>query len=841
VIKINLISFLLCLFTLVKGDSFVQEFSSGNSSFCILYQPYINDTMISVVNEVENNSGDIVINKHYNNKIVWSQRIDLNNNSYDRAYVARLEINENAIVIYGNIRPTHNFIFKIDLNNNKFIFKKMIRNLQNSASCLMYKLIKLRQSGDYVALGIIDYSNTTYLLRLKSNDGSVVWSKEKDFNGKNELIYSICEDGDNNIVLGGGVLSGSYEATFIKINPSDANTISVKKYSTGTLDDCIYIPNTDYIAYISTNSNSSGIVLFNFKNETIQEYAYFSHLDKSRTINIRYNEKLKIIVVGGHLINSKNDNNMFFQVFNIDNIQECDYYTLKNINYATNFTDRVFLHLNDDRIYISGLFANDNQSKQSFIVGEMSYSNDTMCYRKHKAIKSNISLIASSRVSFVNKLNINVLELNPSIKNISYTSEIKCRGGCLPTKKEAKISIMKNIDSLCLNQKYITQIKIIQNLLNEDVKLTIYQNNEASLIKLYDVTGNADFTIELPFLPSENKYVFISQSNCSFNDTVFLTLIPKTLEVVKKEHDSLFCVNENINLEGLVLRRNSSPLKFEWTNLGETNILDTFRIYEEISSNSKKIQLKVYDYCVETPVYLYFSIWEAPKLKDRFICNDTIGCKVFNIELRHPKTIGNSNMKTPFTWNWYLDNKLIESKSSMAFDIINNVFYSLPYSGKHSLKLEMKLSNKKVCEEITQNIMVLKRAKASFDFSLNGLEISDTVVQFINKSAFADSYLWNTSDGFAYKTVSPFHQFKNVGKYSVQLIAMNSNNCNDTVIKEIEVFENFKIFFPNAFSPNIDNINNFWKPSYESVKEIDVMIFNRWGELILKSNSVDFS
>jgi gliding motility-associated-like protein len=42
-------------------------------------------------------------------------------------------------------------------------------------------------------------------------------------------------------------------------------------------------------------------------------------------------------------------------------------------------------------------------------------------------------------------------------------------------------------------------------------------------------------------------------------------------------------------------------------------------------------------------------------------------------------------------------------------------------------------------------------------------------------------------------------------------------------------------FIPTAFSPNNDGHNDVFKIEGENFKEIEMIIFNRWGEIILQS------
>ncbi|MBD3636151.1 MAG: gliding motility-associated C-terminal domain-containing protein [Crocinitomicaceae bacterium] len=47
------------------------------------------------------------------------------------------------------------------------------------------------------------------------------------------------------------------------------------------------------------------------------------------------------------------------------------------------------------------------------------------------------------------------------------------------------------------------------------------------------------------------------------------------------------------------------------------------------------------------------------------------------------------------------------------------------------------------------------------------------------------------------------------------------------------------VFIPNAFTPNGDAFNNYFKAEALNIKEFQMLIFNRWGELIKTLNSVD--
>jgi gliding motility-associated-like protein len=43
------------------------------------------------------------------------------------------------------------------------------------------------------------------------------------------------------------------------------------------------------------------------------------------------------------------------------------------------------------------------------------------------------------------------------------------------------------------------------------------------------------------------------------------------------------------------------------------------------------------------------------------------------------------------------------------------------------------------------------------------------------------------------------------------------------------------LFVPNSFTPNNDGVNDVWFPVFDQLDEIQISIFNRWGEKVFES------
>jgi gliding motility-associated-like protein len=46
------------------------------------------------------------------------------------------------------------------------------------------------------------------------------------------------------------------------------------------------------------------------------------------------------------------------------------------------------------------------------------------------------------------------------------------------------------------------------------------------------------------------------------------------------------------------------------------------------------------------------------------------------------------------------------------------------------------------------------------------------------------------------------------------------------------------LYIPNCFTPNDDNLNDIFKPEYAGYTDIELLIFDRWGEQIFKTTEL---
>lgn len=109
-------------------------------------------------------------------------------------------------------------------------------------------------------------------------------------------------------------------------------------------------------------------------------------------------------------------------------------------------------------------------------------------------------------------------------------------------------------------------------------------------------------------------------------------------------------------------------------------------------------------------------------------------------------------------------------------------------------------------------------------------------IEFSDLSVDAEDWVWSFGDGTGSTSQNPTHQYPTPGIFTICLSVFNEFGCMDSVCDEIEIIETSILDAPNAFSPNGDGINDIYLPVNFGMKEFEIKIYNRWGQLIFYSN-----
>ena len=116
--------------------------------------------------------------------------------------------------------------------------------------------------------------------------------------------------------------------------------------------------------------------------------------------------------------------------------------------------------------------------------------------------------------------------------------------------------------------------------------------------------------------------------------------------------------------------------------------------------------------------------------------------------------------------------------------------------------------------------------------------ILNPVIQLTDLSNDAATWNWSFGDGSIFSNEqNPNHAYSDTGTFLVKLIVKNIHGCADTVTGIVRVNEDYTFYIPNSFSPNADGMNDFFKPLGTGLHDIEMDIYDRWGEIVFSTNS----
>lgn len=110
---------------------------------------------------------------------------------------------------------------------------------------------------------------------------------------------------------------------------------------------------------------------------------------------------------------------------------------------------------------------------------------------------------------------------------------------------------------------------------------------------------------------------------------------------------------------------------------------------------------------------------------------------------------------------------------------------------------------------------------------------------FINMSSGGLTYAWTFGDGGSSIQFEPTHAYSDTGNYMVTLWVTNAYGCRDSVQHPVRVDPIFEWWIPNAFTPNGDGNNEGFNVKGIYIVDVDLSIFNRWGDHIFHSEGKD--
>jgi gliding motility-associated-like protein len=174
----------------------------------------------------------------------------------------------------------------------------------------------------------------------------------------------------------------------------------------------------------------------------------------------------------------------------------------------------------------------------------------------------------------------------------------------------------------------------------------------------------------------------------------------------------------------------------------------------------------------------------------------------------------------PYTYNW---NTTPVQLDSVADNLVAG-FYSITVTDG-------------ICTVYGQiNVPLIPAPVAAFTLFPSVVYLQDGTVTFTDMSfGNINGWLWDFRDGGFASVQHPVYKYTALGTYDVLLTVSDANGCTASVSHPVKVKDITAAYFPNAFTPDFDGVNDVFKPVGIYITQYRLEIFDRWGRMVFFS------
>ena len=274
------------------------------------------------------------------------------------------------------------------------------------------------------------------------------------------------------------------------------------------------------------------------------------------------------------------------------------------------------------------------------------------------------------------------------------------------------------------------------------------------------------------------------------------------------------------------------PFTYAWTFEGQ--VVSQQQAFSFNPSSSGLACLTVTDANGDTLTDCMYILVNPQPVAD-FIASDTVLCS------NEVLTLTNQSMPlVGLNSTWLLNGQATSNQTNITFSPnVPGVFdITLIVNSAAGCSDSLTLSN---------YITVVDSPIAAFDFSPDIIQVGDQSIQFTD-AAIGQINNWFWTVNFANNIETSTQQnptfsipSNTSSEFSVVLEVTNEAGCSSSATSIISIFENATIFIPNAFSPDGNELNQYFQIVGNKIDPSDfsMQIFNRWGELIFESNNIE--
>ncbi len=318
--------------------------------------------------------------------------------------------------------------------------------------------------------------------------------------------------------------------------------------------------------------------------------------------------------------------------------------------------------------------------------------------------------------------------------------------------------------------------------------------------------------------PGAYSVMITDRNGCSTGGQ-FTVAEPAPLEVQVDHSGMLACFGDDNGYIQLSISGGVQPYRINWADapgLGTQNRGD-------LIAGSYTVQVVDDNNCSQT---LTVDIQEPERLEAQLFTRFDVDCE--NKVLTGVAWLEITSGEGPFQIYWNNGDR-----DSMESHFYEDGMVSVMVMNENGCQIEL--------SEIVEMPLAFSDAEFTYTVISTGIQgeiLLNESVQFNDQTlGNVFTWEWDFGDGNRSNEQNPVHSYGRPGTYLVTLTTSDVFGCISFAEMEIEVVASYRILVPNAFTPNGDGLNDYFRPEMRGIDDFEFHIFNKWGELIYSSYS----
>ena len=194
---------------------------------------------------------------------------------------------------------------------------------------------------------------------------------------------------------------------------------------------------------------------------------------------------------------------------------------------------------------------------------------------------------------------------------------------------------------------------------------------------------------------------------------------------------------------------------------------------------------------------------------------------------------------TPVAWNWNFSDASSSTNSSTSA----NPSHQFSSAGLYDISLSITTAEGCVADTTYSDyVEVYPLPYSNFVANPEQSTLLQGSIDFTDQSVGnIISWDWNFGDGDESTDQNVEHVYTETGTFSITQTVTTAEGCTDFSRSMVTIDPDFMFYVPNAFSPNDDGKNDYFRGYGDGVKwdTYELFVYNRWGEEIYYTNNID--